>query len=227
NPPTAYWHQLLADPDALELLARSVRLVIAGGEAMSPAAARDWASGPAAGVRLLNGYGPTEAVVTCTAYDVPPTLPEGAVHVPVGRPLAGRAAYVLDGWGEPAPLGVPGELCIGGTLARGYLGRPAATAAAFVPDPFSGIPGARLYRTGDRARWRTETTSAEVRECGSALDSREGQRTPALPHSRTGVLEFLGRTDFQVKVRGYRIELGEIEAALLEHEGVRECAVLV
>ncbi|HEX5726759.1 MAG TPA: amino acid adenylation domain-containing protein, partial [Longimicrobiaceae bacterium] len=197
NPPTAYWHQLAADPDALELLARSVRLVIAGGEAMSPAAAREWASGPAAGVRLLNGYGPTEAVVTCTAYDVPPTLPEGAVHVPVGRPLPGRAAYVLDGWGEPAPLGVPGELCIGGTLARGYLGRPAATAAAFVPDPFSPAPGARMYRTGDRARWLA-----------------------------AGELEFLGRRDHQVKVRGYRIEPGEIEARLAEHPGVREAVVL-
>ncbi|HET7233826.1 MAG TPA: amino acid adenylation domain-containing protein [Longimicrobium sp.] len=197
NPPTAYWHQLAADPAALELLARSVRLAIAGGEAMSPAAARGWAAGPAAGVRLLNGYGPTEAVVTCTAYDVPPTLPEGAAHVPVGRPLPGRAAYVVDRWGEPAPLGVPGELCIGGTLARGYLGRPAATAAAFVPDPFSPIPGARMYRTGDRARWLA-----------------------------SGELEFLGRTDFQVKIRGFRIEPGEVEARLAEHLGVREAVVL-
>ncbi|HVG45264.1 MAG TPA: non-ribosomal peptide synthetase, partial [Longimicrobium sp.] len=197
NPPTAYWHQLAGDPDALELLARSVRLVIVGGEAMSPAAARDWVSGPAAGVRLLNGYGPTEAVVTCTAYDVSPTLPDEAVHVPVGRPLPGRAAYVLDGRGEPAPLGVPGELCIGGVLARGYLGRPAATAQAFVPDPFSATPGARLYRTGDRARWLA-----------------------------AGELEFLGRADFQVKVRGYRIEPGEIEARLAEHPEVREAVVL-
>ncbi|HEX6745683.1 MAG TPA: amino acid adenylation domain-containing protein [Longimicrobium sp.] len=224
NPPTAYWHQLAADAAALELLARSVRLVIAGGEAMSPAAARGWSAGPAAGVRLLNAYGPTEAVVTCTAYDVPPTLPEGAVHVPVGRPLPGRAAYVLDESGEPAPLGVPGELCIGGTLARGYLGRPAATAAAFVPDPFSPAPGARMYRTGDRARWRFE--NAEVRECGSALDPREDERTPALAHSRTAVLEFLGRRDHQVKIRGYRIEPGEIEARLAEHPGVREAVVL-
>jgi acyl-coenzyme A synthetase/AMP-(fatty) acid ligase len=197
NPPTAYWHQLVADAAALEILARTVRLVIAGGEAMNPAAARGWAAGPAAGVRLLNGYGPTEAVVTCTAYDVPAALPEGAVHVPVGRPLPGRAAYVLDGWGEPAPLGAPGELCIGGTLARGYLGRPAATAQAFVPDPFSATPGARMYRTGDRARWLAG-----------------------------GELEFLGRRDHQVKVRGYRIEPGEIEARLAEHPGVREAVVL-
>jgi amino acid adenylation domain-containing protein len=226
NPPTAYWHQLAADPDALKLLAGSVRLVIAGGEAMSPAAAREWASGPAAGVRLLNGYGPTETVVTCTSYEVPATLPDGAVHVPVGRPLAGRAAYVLDGRGEPAPLGVPGELCIGGVLARGYLGRPAATAQAFVPDPFSATPGARMYRTGDRARWLEE--SAEVRECVSAeVDSGSpDSRTDALTHSRTGVIEFLGRRDFQVKVRGYRIEPGEIEARLAEHPEVREAVVL-
>ncbi|HYR06896.1 MAG TPA: amino acid adenylation domain-containing protein, partial [Longimicrobium sp.] len=197
NPPTAYWHQLVADPDALEILARTVRLVIAGGEAMSPAAAREWASGPASGVRVLNAYGPTETVVTCTAYDVPATLPEGAVHVPVGRPLPGRAAYVLDERGKPAPLGVPGELCIGGVLARGYLGRSAATAAAFVPDPFSATPGARMYRTGDRARWLA-----------------------------AGELEFLGRRDHQVKVRGFRIEPGEIEARLAEHPGVREAVVL-
>jgi acyl-CoA synthetase (AMP-forming)/AMP-acid ligase II len=198
NPPTAYWHQLVADADALELIARTVRLVIAGGEAMSPAAARGWAAGAAAGVRLLNAYGPTEAVVTCTAYDVPPTLPEGAVHVPVGRPLPGRAAYVVDGGMNPAPMGAPGELCIGGTLARGYLGRPAATAAAFVPDPFSPVPGARMYRTGDRARWLAG-----------------------------GELEFLGRRDHQVKMRGYRIEPGEIEARLAEHPGVREVVVVV
>ncbi|HEU4882195.1 MAG TPA: amino acid adenylation domain-containing protein [Longimicrobium sp.] len=197
NPPTAYWHQLAADPEALALLACTVRLVIAGGEAMSPAAAREWASGPAAGVRLLNGYGPTETVVTCTAYEVPATLLGGAMHVPVGRPLAGRAAYVLDGGGEPAPLGVPGELCIGGVLARGYLGRPAATAQAFVPDPFSATPGARMYRTADRARWLA-----------------------------AGELEFLGRRDFQVKVRGYRIEPGEIEARLAQHPEVREAVVL-
>jgi arthrofactin-type cyclic lipopeptide synthetase C len=226
NPPTAYWHQLAADADALALLAGSVRLVIAGGEAMNPAAAREWASGPAACVRLLNGYGPTETVVTCTSYDVPPTLPDGAVHVPVGRPLAGRAAYVLDERGEPAPLGVPGELCIGGVLARGYLGRPAVTAAAFVPDPFSATPGARMYRTGDRARWLEE--SAEVRECVSAEvgSGSANSRTDALTHSRTGVIEFLGRADFQVKIRGYRIEPGEIEARLAEHPAVREAVVL-
>src|SRR6185436_7936928 len=142
-------------------------------------------------------------------------------------PVWNTALYVLDAALRPVPVGIPGELYIGGVqVARGYQGRSAMTAERFVPDPFSGVPGARLYRTGDRVRWRTETTSAEVRECGSALDSREGQRTPALPHSRTGVLEFLGRLDFQVKVRGFRIELGEIEAVLRGHESVADCVVM-
>ena len=123
-----------------------------------------------------------------------------AERVSIGRAIHNSAVYVLDRAGEPVPVGVSGELFIGGVaVARGYLGRPRLTAERFVPDPFSGVPGARLYRTGDKARWRTERTSAEVRECGSALDPRESQRTSALPHSRTSVLEYLGRTDFQVK----------------------------
>src|SRR6185436_13821961 len=105
-----------------------------------------------------------------------------------------------------------------------YANRPGMTAERFVPCPF-GPPGARMYRVMDRVRWK-ETTSAEVRECGSALGSREDQRTPALPHSRTAVLEYLGRTDFQVKVRGFRIEPGEIEAALRQEPGVTDCAVV-
>jgi acyl carrier protein len=116
----------------------------------------------------------------------------------MGRPVAGTRAYVLDARLEPAAVGVPGELCLGGAgVARGYLGRPDLTAERFLPDPFAGMEGARLYRTGDLVRW--------------------------LP---SGLLEFLGRTDRQVKVRGFRVELGEIEAALAEHPAVREVAVL-
>jgi thioesterase domain-containing protein/acyl carrier protein len=116
----------------------------------------------------------------------------------VGRPLGNAALYVLLPGGAVAPLGAPGELCLGGrSVARDYLGRPGLTAERFVPDPFSAVPGARLYRTGDRVRW--------------------------LP---TGALEFLGRTDRQVKVRGFRIEPGEIEARLVEHPGVREAVVV-
>jgi amino acid adenylation domain-containing protein len=202
NLPTAQWH-LLAEawargesvPDT-----RALRLVIAGGEAMLPRYAARWRETPARGARLLNAYGPTEAVVTATAFDVPAGLAaETSARVPIGRPFGPRAAYVLDAALQPAPFGVPGELYLGGVpLARGYLGRPALTAERFVPDPFGRAPGARLYRTGDGAR-------------------READ----------GTLFFLGRADHQVKVRGFRIELGEVEAALDRHPDVRQSAVVV
>ncbi|HEY0022717.1 MAG TPA: non-ribosomal peptide synthase/polyketide synthase [Longimicrobium sp.] len=142
-------------------------------------------------------YGPTEGTILASTHPVPQ---DGMVYGhPIGRPLGNVRLYVCDALGGPQPAGIPGELLIGGAgVARGYLRRPAMTAERFVPDPFSADPGARLYRTGDRARWRAD-----------------------------GTLEFLGRTDFQVKIRGFRIEPGEIEAVLREHEGVRECAVLV
>ncbi|MFL5383053.1 MAG: amino acid adenylation domain-containing protein [Longimicrobiaceae bacterium] len=194
---TAYWTELALDPAALPVVKRAARLAIVGGEAMLPEPARRWAAAPG-GARLLNGYGPTETVVTSTAYDVPQGWDdEGRGRVPIGVPLGGRTAWVLDEALRPAGIAVPGELCLGGpAMARGYLGRPGETAARFVPDPFSGTPGARLYRTGDRARWRTD-----------------------------GVLEFLGRADEQVKVRGFRVEPGEVEAALAAHPAVRMAAV--
>ncbi|HEY0016531.1 MAG TPA: condensation domain-containing protein, partial [Longimicrobium sp.] len=133
--------------------------------------------------------------------------------------IANTTLYVLDPAGNPAPLGVPGELFIGGAgVARGYLGRPGLTAERFVPDAF-GAAGSRLYRTGDRVRRRE---SAEVRECVNpgADPAAANSRTDALTHSRTSVLEFLGRVDFQVKLRGFRIELGEIESALRAHPAV-------
>jgi amino acid adenylation domain-containing protein len=149
------------------------------------------------GVRLMNEYGPTETVVGCSAY----TLPTG-VHrtgpVPVGPPIHNLTFHVLDAHGQPAPIGLAGELYIGGAgVARGYLGRAALTAEKFVPDPFA-APGARMYRTGDRARWLAD-----------------------------GNLTILGRTDRQVKVRGYRVELGEIEAALRKRDGVRDALVVL
>ncbi|HEX8273687.1 MAG TPA: amino acid adenylation domain-containing protein [Longimicrobiaceae bacterium] len=177
-----------------------LRLVLTGGEAVPVEAVLRWRENTGSPARLVNGYGPTETVVTATVLDVPAGFPgayAGPV-VPIGRPFGGRTAYVLDAAGGLAPPGVPGELHLGGPVkARGYPGRPEGTAAAFVPDPFAGEPGARMYRTGDRARW--------------------------LPD---GALEFLGRTDQQVKIRGFRIEPGEIEAVLLRHPGVAECAVV-
>ncbi|MET0396749.1 MAG: amino acid adenylation domain-containing protein, partial [Longimicrobiaceae bacterium] len=197
--PTAYWVQLVGDVEAAGALRAGVRLVVIGGEALTPATARAWDEVPGPRVRLLNGYGPTETVVTATLFEVPPGESGGwGAAVPIGRPMGGRSAYVLDAAGEPAPVGVPGELCIGGVeLARGYHGRPELTADRFVPDAPGGAPGARLYRTGDRARW---------------LES--------------GELEFLGRIDQQVKVRGFRVEPGEVEAALRHLPGVADCAVV-
>ncbi len=149
----------------------------------------------AAGVdSVYNLYGPTEDTTYSTFCRVEP----GAGEPPIGRPLPGGRAYVVDRKGSPVPIGVAGELLLGGVgLARGYLGRPDLTAERFVPDGLSGLAGERLYRTGDLARWRIE-----------------------------GDLEYLGRIDHQVKVRGYRIELGEVEAALRDLPGVREAVVV-
>jgi amino acid adenylation domain-containing protein len=144
--------------------------------------------------RLWNLYGPSEDTTYSTGTEVAPDIGR---EPDIGRPLAGSTAFVLDGSLGMLPVGVPGELCLGGeALARGYLNRPELTAERFVPDPFGGLGGSRLYRTGDRARWRSD-----------------------------GALELLGRMDRQVKVRGFRIELGEIEAVLSGHPAVREAAV--
>ncbi|MFL5541691.1 MAG: amino acid adenylation domain-containing protein, partial [Longimicrobiaceae bacterium] len=197
NPPTAYWHQLADDAPARDAVKAAARLVLTGGEAMRADAARAWAAAPG-GARMLNVYGPTETVVDCTAFEVDAAFAAGdAPRAPIGTPIPGRRAYVLDAALRPCGVGIPGELCVGGVLARGYLDRPAATAAAFVPDPFSGLPGARLYRTGDRVRWRED-----------------------------GTFDFLGRIDAQqVKVRGFRVETGEVEAALRALPGVADAVV--
>jgi acyl-coenzyme A synthetase/AMP-(fatty) acid ligase/acyl carrier protein len=143
---------------------------------------------------MVNAYGPTETTVWATTADCRP----GAQPPPIGTPVGNLLVRVLDPAGRPVPVGVPGELHIGGVgLARGYLGQPAQTARRFVPDPFSPEPGSRLYRTGDVVRWRSD-----------------------------GQLEFVGRQDRQMKVRGFRIEAGEVESALRGQDGVADCAVL-
>ncbi|MFL5538214.1 MAG: amino acid adenylation domain-containing protein, partial [Longimicrobiaceae bacterium] len=196
-----------------------LREVITAGEALrsTPQLRAFFRANPRA--VLENQYGPSETHVV-SAQRVAgdpgawPALP------PIGAPVDNTRLYVLDARMQPAPLGVPGELFIGGmNVARGYLGRPALTAEKFVPDPF-GPAGSRLYRTGDRARWKCE--SAKVRECESGPEA--GEDTLALSDSRTFVLEFLGRNDDQVKVRGFRVEPGEVEAVLGTHPAVREAA---
>ncbi|MEG0121363.1 MAG: AMP-binding protein, partial [Pseudomonas sp.] len=175
--------------------------VHSGGEAMPPEGVQAWRLAGLEHVKLLNTYGPTEATVTATTLDCSDyvfarqPLP---LTMPIGQPLPGRHAYLLDADGQPTPIGVVGELLIGGELlARGYFQRADLTAERFIPDPFS-TTGARLYRTGDLARYRAD-----------------------------GVIEYIGRVDHQVKIRGLRIELGEIEARLLEQPQVREAAVVV
>ncbi|MFI7029854.1 amino acid adenylation domain-containing protein [Microbispora rosea] len=188
---------LLADAGPEDLLPR--KLLLLGGEA----APRGWAAELAATgrCRVVNHYGPTEATVGVTTYDVarlpaPDGPAEASVSLPIGTPLPGARAYVLDERLRPVPAGVPGEIYLGGErLARGYLNRPGLTADRFLPDPY-GPPGSRMYRTGDLGRW-----------------------------TASGDLEFLGRRDLQVKIRGYRVELGEVESVLADHPDVAQAVV--
>ncbi|HEX6630520.1 MAG TPA: beta-ketoacyl synthase N-terminal-like domain-containing protein, partial [Gemmatimonadaceae bacterium] len=183
-------------PSAADALLRSggipagVTTLSLGGEPLPPELADAlYARGIA---RVYDLYGPSEDTTYSTW-----ALRRAGGPATIGRPIANTRAYVLGAGMRPEPPGVAGELYLGGRgLARGYLGRPALTAGRFVPDPFSGTPGARLYRTGDRVRWRAD-----------------------------GTLEYLGRLDHQVKVRGFRVEPGEVEAALRRHAGVRDCVV--
>ncbi|MFB6889876.1 amino acid adenylation domain-containing protein [Kitasatospora sp. NPDC056327] len=175
-----------------------VRTVVLGGEKLDLPELDGWLDGPGAGVRLVNMYGITETTVHVTHHTVTAADLAGAALSPIGRALGDLSLHVLDRHLRPVPAGVVGELYVGGAgPARGYLGRPGLTAERFVPDPFGTVPGARLYRTGDRAR-----------------------RLP------DGNLEYRGRADDQVKIRGHRIELGEVEAALLGHPAVEQAAVV-
>jgi amino acid adenylation domain-containing protein/non-ribosomal peptide synthase protein (TIGR01720 family) len=178
--------------------AESLRYVVSGGEALDYASLRPWfRRQPRPQARLVNMYGITEATVHVTYREVVESDVDGTPWRMIGWPLSDLTAYVLDDAMRPLPVGVAGELFVGGDgLARGYLRLPALTATRFVPDPFGDTPGARLYRTGDRVRG----------------------------HS-SGELEYLGRADQQLKIRGYRVEPGEIEAALAGIEDISFCAV--
>ena len=187
---------LLSEQLGPEAVAGRTRVFVIGGENLLAESLLPWRE-RARNTRLINEYGPTETVVGCCVYEVAGDDPRTG-SVPIGRPIANTQLYVLDRHMNPVPPGVVGQLFIGGAgVARGYINRPELTQARFIADPFSAQPGARLYETGDLARYRGD-----------------------------GTLEYLGRVDSQVKVRGYRIELGEIEATLADHPGVRACAVL-
>jgi amino acid adenylation domain-containing protein len=174
---------------------RGVRQLLAGGDVLSvPHVRRVLAELPE--TVLINGYGPTENTTFTTCHRVA-AMPEAGASIPVGRPIANTYVRVLDAGMQPAPVGAPGELYAGGAgLALGYLNQPELTAEKFVADPY--LPGARLYRTGDRVRWLAD-----------------------------GTVEFLGRVDTQVKIRGFRVEPGEVEAVLRAWPGVRQAAVVV
>ncbi|GAA3035112.1 hypothetical protein GCM10017559_73330 [Streptosporangium longisporum] len=186
--PTAYWHALVDEIDEIGW-PPSLRLVILGGEQVHEAAVTRWRERFGDRVRLVNTYGPTETTIIATTAE----LDGSPGRPPIGTPIGDTSVLILDG-GEAVPPGAPGELCVGGAgVAVGYLDRPDLTA-----ERFTVLGGERIYRTGDRARWRAD-----------------------------GRLEFLGRLDDQVKVRGFRIEPGEIEARLLTCPGVGQAAVAV
>ena len=176
---------------------RPLRQLLAGGDVLSVSHVRK-ALRALPNTRLINGYGPTESTTFACCHTIPADA-DLSDSLPIGKPIANTTAYILDSQLQPVSIGVTGELFIGGDgLARGYWGSPELTAEKFIDDPFSAEPNARLYRSGDLARWRED-----------------------------GVIEFLGRADTQVKLRGFRIELGEIESALRQQPDVLDSAVVV
>jgi surfactin family lipopeptide synthetase A len=195
---TAYWHELVHElSESGAVLPESLRLVIVGGEKAQIQALENWRRIVGNRVRWINTYGPTETCVIASSFEPPATgtLPSS---LPIGRPISNAKIHLLDRNLQPVPVGIPGEVHIGGPgVARGYLNRPDLTDEKFVRDPFSSEANARLYKTGDLARY---------------LDN--------------GEIEFVGRRDFQIKIRGFRVELGEIEAALGKHATVREALVI-
>ena len=194
--PTAYWHAWVNGLATRgERLPASLRLVVVGGERALATVHTAWLAIGGDRVRWLNTYGPTETTVIATVHETAGTTDS---EIPIGRPIANVTTYVLDDQFRPLPIGVAGELFIGGAgVGLGYWNRPDLTAERFPPDPYSSVPGSRLFRTGDRARWRPD-----------------------------GRLEFLGRCDEQIKIRGHRVEPGEVEAALSALPGVTTAVVV-
>ncbi|MBK5530550.1 non-ribosomal peptide synthetase [Pseudomonas sp. TH06] len=198
--PAAYWFLLARECAGGNIASLGpLRQVHVGGEAMSVEGLRLWHEAGLNHVRLLNTYGPTEATVVSSVHDCRLSDANDSFGIPIGRAIPGRALYVLDCAGQLLPAGGVGELCIGASacLAQQYFDRPALTAERFLPDPFAAEAGARLYRSGDLARY-----------------------------NENGDLEYAGRIDHQVKIRGLRIEMGEIEACLQAQEGVHAAAVI-
>jgi len=198
--PTVYWHELTDALSKQQLtLPPSIRLVIIGGEKASPDRIAAWNRIVGDQVRLLNSYGPTETTIAVTLCDLS-TYASAVIEKcsPIGRPYPNATAYVLDARLRPVPIGIPGELHIGGPgVARGYLNRDDLTSQKFIADPFSSDPLERLYKTGDVVRYHED-----------------------------GNLEFLGRSDSQIKIRGFRVELEEIERVIRSHEAVEKCVVI-
>jgi len=197
--PTAFWHQWAQNEGPESHVPRdSLRLVVVGGEKAERRHLEQWRQTMRADAGWLNTYGPTEATVYATAWMVDERRSLPPREIPIGRPTANTQIYILDSRLQPVPIGVAGEIHIGGAgVARGYLNRPQLTSERFIVDPFGKSANGRLYKTGDLARY--------------------------LPD---GDIEYLGRNDFQVKIRGFRIELGEIEAKLAAIDGMREAVVL-
>lgn len=200
--PTAFWHEWVSYlAHHHDELPEVLRLTIVGGQKASTQVLATWKKETRGRIRWVNSYGPTEITVASTVYspddDGEPALDANA-DIPIGRPIHRTDAHILDLQGEPCAVGETGELCIGGAgVARGYLNQPELTAQKFRPNPFSNVPGERIYRTGDVARMNAN-----------------------------GHIEFLGRIDDQVKIRGFRVELGEVETALRLHVDVHDAAVI-
>ncbi len=204
--PTAFWHELVRGLGQLDRkLPSSVRLVVVGGEKASKSLYQQWCELVPSTVRWLNTYGPTETTVSATLYE---PAAEGFTwdqpEIPIGRPLNNVKTYILDRYLNPVPVGIPGELYIGGVgVAQGYLNQPEKTRDKFILNPFTNSNDDRnskdrIYSTGDVVRYRSD-----------------------------GTIEFVGRRDFQVKIRGFRIELGEIEQALETHPDIQQAVVIV